>query len=349
MIIREILVEPQAIAWLPWAVSYFFFIGLSVSSVFVGLLINRVEKNQYHEFIAVTIALSCAIVAPIALTADLHQPSRIMHFYVNLTPWSWMAWGAIFLPLFTLAVVGYLGCLLRQVIPSYKLPKFCHFVYWGNFNLSMWTNVFRFFSLLLACLILVYTTMEVFVIEARPLWHHYGLMPLILFSAFPTALLLCRFFIACFTQQSMPTYFSHLILMSLIIFIGTLGGLYAWSEQTAFQLTQLWHFSSMPMLAVICLVALSILIYLPHSLLLNIIRLLVALCFTWLVRWILLIQVQSVAKYNALMNPYHLTWHIDGTIGIVSVFSLWLFIGILLWQLLRSALSQMDFTGGKYE
>lgn len=25
MIIREIVVEPQAIAWLPWAVSYFFY------------------------------------------------------------------------------------------------------------------------------------------------------------------------------------------------------------------------------------------------------------------------------------------------------------------------------------
>ncbi len=51
MIIREIVVEPQAIAWLPWAVSYFFFIGLAFSSVFVGLLIHKMEKNVRHEFI----------------------------------------------------------------------------------------------------------------------------------------------------------------------------------------------------------------------------------------------------------------------------------------------------------
>lgn len=35
MIIREIVVEPQAIAWLPWAVSYFF---LLVSPFLVYLL-----------------------------------------------------------------------------------------------------------------------------------------------------------------------------------------------------------------------------------------------------------------------------------------------------------------------
>ncbi|SQA34507.1 tetrathionate reductase subunit C [Yersinia enterocolitica] len=31
--IREILARPQDIAWLPWAVQYFFFIGLACSAV----------------------------------------------------------------------------------------------------------------------------------------------------------------------------------------------------------------------------------------------------------------------------------------------------------------------------
>lgn len=127
MIIREIVVEPQAIAWLPWAVSYFFFIGLAFSSVFVGLLIHKVEKNVRHEFIAIIVALSCAIVAPIALTADLHQPSRIVNFYLHLTPWSWMAWGAIFLPLFTLAVIGYFYAYCVKLFHNSIYLGFCIF------------------------------------------------------------------------------------------------------------------------------------------------------------------------------------------------------------------------------
>lgn len=33
--IREIMARPQEIAWLPWAVQYFFFIGLACGSVVV--------------------------------------------------------------------------------------------------------------------------------------------------------------------------------------------------------------------------------------------------------------------------------------------------------------------------
>ncbi|RRD41157.1 NrfD/PsrC family molybdoenzyme membrane anchor subunit, partial [Tessaracoccus sp. OH4464_COT-324] len=87
MIIREILVEPQAIAWLPWAVSYFFFIGLACSSVLIAFLFNLV-KNSYVELIAISLAIVCVIVAPVALIADLHQPSRIINFYLNPTIWS---------------------------------------------------------------------------------------------------------------------------------------------------------------------------------------------------------------------------------------------------------------------
>ncbi|AKD37596.1 hypothetical protein I926_01330 [Pasteurella multocida subsp. multocida OH4807] len=349
MMIREIVVEPQAIAWLPWAVSYFFFIGLSFSSVFVGLWINQKEKNLWAEFIAITLALSCAIVAPIALTADLHQPSRIVNFYLNLTPWSWMAWGAIFLPLFTVAVVGYFLCLLRQVVPQTRLPKVFHLLYWGELNLTRWTTFFRLFSFVMSVLILIYTTMEVYAVEARPLWHHYGLMPLVLFSVLPTAFLLCRFFIQFFNPTSTQYAFSHLILFSLLMFIAVLAGIYFSSAQLAGQLTQLWQFSALPLLTLVCIIALGILIYLPQSQVLNAITLCIGLCFTWLVRWILVIQVQSIAKYNALMNPYQLTWHVDGAIGILSVFSLWVCIGIVLWHLFSSALSQMDVTGGKYE
>ncbi|EGP06009.1 TtrC [Pasteurella multocida subsp. gallicida str. Anand1_poultry] len=90
------------------AVSYFFFIGLAFSSVFVGLLIHKMEKNVRHEFIAIIVALSCAIVAPIALTADLHQPSRIVKFLFYTYPLVLDGMGCDFLTfILRFAVVGY--------------------------------------------------------------------------------------------------------------------------------------------------------------------------------------------------------------------------------------------------
>lgn len=115
-------------------------------------------------------------------------------------------------------------CLLRQAIPQQHLPRFLHFLYWGQLNLLRWTTFFRVFAFLSALSILVYTTMEVFVVEARPLWHQSWLMPLILFSVFPSTLLLCRFLIAVFSQRKIAGYLSTLTFISLMLFIGTLLG-----------------------------------------------------------------------------------------------------------------------------
>lgn len=349
MNIREILVEPQALAWLPWAVSYFFFIGLAFAAVFVSLLINQINKkslsadkpkNIRNEFIAITIALSCAIVAPIALTADLHQPSRIAHFYLHPTAWSWMAWGALFLPLFTVAVGGYFLCLLRQAVPAQALPKLFAPLYWGHFNLTRWTTFFRGFSLLFAGLILLYTTMEVYAVAARPLWHHYGLMALILFTVLPSALLLCQFFIGLFDRTFQPKSFTYLSLFSLAGVVATLCWLYFANEKTAYQLTQLWHSNSLPMGAMLCLIVLAILICLPKKGIMGLLSVIVALCFSWIIRWILVVQVQGLPKYNALVHIHHLTWEVDGAMGILAMFSLWIFVGIVLWQLFHSVLLQ---------
>lgn len=349
MTIREILVEPQAVAWLPWAVSYFFFIGLAFSSVFVGFFIHHREKQMTKEFVAIGIALVCALVAPIALTADLHQPSRIINFYLHPTPWSWMAWGALFLPLFTLSVLSYFICLLRQVIPVQALPKWLHWLYKGQINIVFWTKLCRVLSVLFSLLILLYTSMEVFVVEARPLWNQYWLMPLILFSVLPTACLLCQFFLQiCFPTQT-SRLLNRISLCSLVLLICSIMGLYSFSNQTALQLTQLWHFSNLPLILCVLIGLLLILVYLPTHFISRLLGLLIAICMTWLVRWILLIQVQLLAKYNALMNPYSLTWEVDSMVGILAVLSLWIFIAILFWQLFYRRLVQQNIVGGQDE
>ncbi|MBN6710235.1 polysulfide reductase NrfD [Haemophilus haemoglobinophilus] len=336
MIIREILVEPQAIAWLPWAVSYFFFIGLACASVLTAFFFHLV-KNSRLELIALSLAFSCAIVAPIALTADLHQPGRIMNFYLNPTIWSWMYWGAWFLPFFVLSVAGYFLSSLRTSVPVQSIPKYFHWLYWGKFNARLAKIFFVWFSLIMTALILMYTTMEVFTVQARPLWHQPWLLPLLIFSALPVSLLFCHYFMPQFNALR---YFT---MASLLGVIGSIGGIYLFSEQTAMQLIKLWQISYSPTLLLFGITLLFVLLLLPNSTLINLFRILTALCVTWLTRWILLIEVQQIAKYNALVNPYHLSWSIDGLIGIIAVFSLWLLVGIVLWQLLSHTLLQLNW------
>lgn len=348
MIIREILVEPQAIAWLPWAVSYFFFIGLAFSCVWVGILLKSFKQSRQAEFIAVSLAMIFALVAPIALTADLHQPSRISHFYLNFTPWSWMAWGAIFLPLFTLSVMGYFICLLRQAIPKSHLNKVCHILYWGRLNVPLWTTFFRMSSAITALLILIYTTMEVFMVAARPLWHHYWLMPLILFSILPVALLLCQFCIHFWLKQKLPVIFTYFTLASLLGFMISIVGLYLSSTQVASQLAQLHSFSFVSTLCLCCFILMVGAVFVSKTWL-TFLGGIFALFFAWTVRWILLIEVQRIAKYNALINPYSLRWEIDGAIGILSVFGLCILLTFIFWQFFYRTLQATNLTGGNNE
>ncbi|WP_218760045.1 NrfD/PsrC family molybdoenzyme membrane anchor subunit, partial [Vibrio parahaemolyticus] len=102
MNITEVLVQPQAMAWLPWAVQYFFYIGSAYAAAILFLIALLFEKHTSHRLraaLVLTLAIG-AIVGPLALTGDLHQPGRAWHFYAHITPWSWMSLGSLFLPVF---------------------------------------------------------------------------------------------------------------------------------------------------------------------------------------------------------------------------------------------------------
>lgn len=327
--IREILVEPQHIAWLPWAVSYFFFVGISTTAILSALTMKIFKQaTLQQELIAVAIALSCAVVAPIALMADLHQPTRFWHFFTVATYWSWMWWGAYILPSFIIAILGYFLFLFRQV-----RSKTAHF---SGFAL----NAFRILALLTSVLMLLYTTMEVYQVEARPLWHHYWLMPLIIFSALPTAALLIKENIQLRTKQS-PNYLRRWALFGLLLFALSVMGLVLSMGETASQFAQLYEQNSLPFFTALFVVAIAFLGFIPSFSLRVGLTALFGIAFTWSVRWILLIQVQSIAKYNALANPYRLEWDTDGALGIVAMIGLWSLVSVVIWQLVNIAEANM--------
>ncbi|WP_235972316.1 NrfD/PsrC family molybdoenzyme membrane anchor subunit [Spirabiliibacterium falconis] len=335
--IREVLVEPQAIAWLPWAVSYFFFIGIAIAAILTALFARYVTKpySASMELVAVTLALSCVIVAPIALTADLHQPGRVWHFYAYFAHWSWMAWGSIFLPLFSVAVVGYFFFLLRHIATERSVPKMLHFLVWGKTNNLRLSSIFAFFSLFSAVLILLYTTMEVYVVTSRPLWHQAGLVLFILLSAIPSAILLTAFFLHLYNQSQIPVVLRYIALMSIALW-GICVFILSQIEVTGHHLSILWQHSPTTFY---CLVSALLLVFslsfANRTLWLDALSALFALIFTVLMRWVLLIEVQTLPKYSAMLNPYHFEWNTDGGLGMLSMLGLWLFVGIILWQLIR--------------
>ena len=105
--IIEMVNVTRPAAWLPWAVQYFFLIGLSVAAFGLSLpgLGFRLAGWMQASRLALLAALTCGLTAPVALLADLHQPGRFWEFYTGPNLHSWMAWGSFF-------ILGYLGGLL---------------------------------------------------------------------------------------------------------------------------------------------------------------------------------------------------------------------------------------------
>ncbi|WP_109545821.1 tetrathionate reductase subunit TtrC, partial [Escherichia coli] len=176
LIIDEVLAHPQDVSWLPWAVQYFFFIGIAAcAALFACVLHWRKKETADLENLTLLIALTCAITAPLALTADLHQTARVWHFYAYPTPWSWMPWGALFLPLFT----GFLGLwFLAQHVKRLTLK---------SYSVTKWLALG---SALSAIGLLVYTGREVSVVQARPIWFSYAFPVAMFLSALQTFLAL---------------------------------------------------------------------------------------------------------------------------------------------------------------
>ncbi|QIH66577.1 tetrathionate reductase subunit TtrC [Enterobacteriaceae bacterium A-F18] len=316
MIIDEVLAQPQDITWLPWAVQYFFFIGIASCAVLLACA-ARWSQHRYREAferVCLFLALTCGIVAPLALTADLHQTARFWHFYAWPTPWSWMPWGALFLPLFTVFVgLWFLLFHLRVVTERF-------------------TPLMRWIALaaaLTAVGLLLYTGREVSVVQARPIWFSYG-YPLVMFISAISALLALlslalhkhRYCGKLLAKGQVVT----LLLLGAVALVWLLG-----DTLSGEALRQQWRLATdirfymlvmVTLWGVVLVLALAANRYdFPLSLTLASTLLVAALC--WTLRWALLIGGQTVPKYNALINDYHLPPGTDGLLAIIGTFGLW--------------------------
>ncbi|MEG1248227.1 MAG: tetrathionate reductase subunit TtrC [Citrobacter sp.] len=328
LIIEEVLAHPQEVSWLPWAVQYFFFIGIAAcAALFACVLHWRKNTQPQLENLTLLIALTCAITAPLALTADLHQTARVWHFYAYPTPWSWMPWGALFLPLFT----GFLGLwFLAQQIKHFTQKSYI---------VTKWLAVG---SALSAIGLLVYTGREVSVVQARPIWFSYA-FPLAMFlSALQTFFALL---IASINRDStlprklawgqIVTLIALAIVMAWWVSGDTLSGsaIRQWLDVAA----SARHYAiGWVVLWAVSLALCGWVLRHPSSLPLRITLAFSAMALCWLMRWTILIQVQTLPKFNAQFNPYTLPGGTDGWLAIVGTFGLWIALIIIVREALNT-------------
>ncbi|CQJ44211.1 tetrathionate reductase subunit TtrC [Yersinia rohdei] len=317
--IREIIARPQALAWLPWAVQYFFFIGLACGAVLFagGLRIFSPRgplsaRQSQLEFAALMLAVTAVVVAPLALNADLHQPARVWHFYAHFTPWSWMSWGSLFLPLFSALVVGYFVVLIYSRLTAKPLPRLL--------------AACALLCALAAISIVLYTGREVSILRAQPLWFSWWL-PLFIFL---TACQAIPALLAMWLWRE-PQYQHSLAggQCILLVALAVVTLLWASGDNSSAQALRQWVSQSpevglVP--AALWLILLGLALFNWHKIIptpVAVLQVLVALSLCWSVRWLLLMQTQTLPKYNVLANPYSLPLGSEGLLAIIGTFGLW--------------------------
>lgn len=125
-----------------------------------------------------------------------------------------------------------------------------------------------------------------------------------------------------------------LVIACLLLLAATVGAIYYHSSETALDLSILWQARpAVAFTAVIWGLTLLLALFSAQAKTMQCLLLIASLILTAMVRWVLLLEVQTVAKYNALMNPYHFNWGVDGGLGMLSVAGLWVTVSVILWQL----------------
>ena len=318
MQIIELLTPAYEAAWLPWAVQYFFLIGIAATSALTvaGLAITGHAGSPGWRLLpaGVTVLVVSAIAAPISLLADLHQPGRFWHFYAHLTPWSWMSIGAFLLPVFIALTVAF--CL------SWWMGK---------------TAMMRAFAILLtmsAISILLYTGLEVMIVRARPLRNtiflpvNFALTGWL--SAIGAMLLVSRWLPG--GLNAMPA--DLLRKLGLTAFTLLLVGALSWVARgqlgldpsfdaavRLFNLFPVWKLSLWgSLLAGVAVFGLLI----RHARFLSrpgysLLVALVMLASGWIFRWITFMAVQGVPKYGAGLYVIRMPLGGDGLLGMIGV------------------------------
>lgn len=355
--IRELLTLPQEIAWLPWAVQYFFFIGLAAAASVIAVALRFWKKGALRELelMIVGFGITAGIVGPIALSADLHQPGRIFNFYIQMAPWSWMWIGAIFVPLFVVFLIVHFLLLLRENTTKEGTFKWLRALHWTNINATKWLPLSGVMLLLSAFAILLYTGKEVNIVKAQAIWH----TPWLPWALFLTAFQAVPMAVTAWSSWSGRPHFTPLLSrLQLVGLMGVAVVLIGWAMSNtpageAFRdlpnKGSVWFTIGFSLLGYwVVLMAYTFINFNERRINCRWIDLglaLLSLSLAWTIRWAILMQSQTLPKYNVVINPYHLDWGFNGFLSIVSTFGLWVTLLIIVWSLLQDRWFNFRETG----
>lgn len=351
MTINELLAPDQPITWLPWAVQYFFLIGLAYGALWLGAAdLWRKAPDRRLQTLAAVLMMGAGVVAPIALTADLHQPARAWHFYAQTRFGSIMWYGAYLLPLFSLLSMLFGWLLIRPNLARRgeehdRVAALARLLCLGNWSGEPWLKPLALMAILSGLSIALYTGLETMVVAARPLWHTSWLPWLLALSALlaaQSALLLLNRLLAGWQQhteagllrQIRPTL--ALLALSLLGW-ALFGGASAAEASALYRLDPSWRLAAHWLLLTLALLGLLLLTGHRLSPRLQTWGLgLLALHLVWGLRWLVLIQGQLAPKYGAGVYVYQIAWGPAGVLGILGTFGLLLALLVALSELVRA-------------
>lgn len=348
--IVEIINVTREVAWLPWAVQYFFLIGLSVGGVLFSLPGYAFAHEGWRKLgrLALLVALTCGLAAPVALLSDLHQPGRFWHFYVVFRPTSWMWWGSMFIPFYVTGLLLYAWACFREELQEQgrvdsRLAALYRLAALGGGRNDRLIRATGFVVIAGAALVALYTGLEVAVVKARPLWHTPFLPIQFLLTALVGAaglvLVLNRF--AADNDRDVE-WRANRLLAGCLAAVMLFGGLWlalglsgidrthaealdSVARSEAWRVTAVWA-------ALATVIPFVIAMRKPVGT--GLLTGLIALHSAWMFRWTVFIGGQTVPKTGAGFYEYVLPAGPEGMLGILGTAGLWLFLLLVITTVL---------------
>ncbi len=330
----EIISVAQESTWNSWAVQYFFFIGLSVGGVLLTApaLIFRKAAWLPVARLALLVAVTTGLVAPVGLLADLHQPARFYNFYLHFTPSSWMSWGAFLLPTYLLSLMLFgVQALYRDAGNRQSLTR----------RAAIVTSV-------LGAGIALYTGSEMGILISRVLWQVGWLVPGYLISALAGAAGLALVInnlqseVSAEANRRLLNWLSLCLLLTaawVFIWVGA-GYLNLSNSGMALLRLMLIHQPTESLLLWIGLgLAIPLLLSLLNQPGLNLVTGLLAVFGAWMLRWVIFIGGQGIPKNGAGFYPFNLPIGTEGLLGILGSLGLW----VVFLIAIRTLLSQYNY------
>lgn len=347
--LREINVNSEIVAWLPWSVQYFFFIGIAAIALLIAvgykwfLAKSDPERNAKMdvEMAAVSLSFVGGIVGPLSLMSELHQPGRFLNFYLHFTPSSWMAIGSLIIPIISGIVVAYFLLLIRSKTQKEDLPKLIRGLHWGKFSAEALLKPVRVIALLTAIAVFIYTGNEVYTVRARVMWHTLA-FPIIMFltalvGVFPSLqLMLFRETNKLSRLATLQVISVGLLLITTVIWL--LSGS-ASSHELLLLMQRNDRWIVLNVILGLLFIATTIFAFVHvnrrFSLKSIIGQAAVSLTLMWFIRWVWLMEVQLLPKFNSTLNAYDIPLGHYGVFSILTSIGVFLILTLLVFVLLN--------------